>query len=208
MSGDEFAATRVRGKLGQLTRDPKRQWQSHGSLSGLDFDEAGVLIPLAERDGEFYTVFTHRSEDLENHSGEVSFPGGRSEPEDNSLAETALREAYEEIALHPSDVDLFGALVEMPTITGFRIVAYAGEFPAPYELIPSPHEIETMFEAPLRSLADPERHRLEREEYGDELYEVHYFEHEGHTIWGATGYLLYEFLDFLGLADRLRVRGT
>ena len=204
MSAGNFDPDRIRERLERLSRDPRETWHRRGDFERWDLDDASVLIPLAEHDGEFYVVFTHRSAELDNHSGEVSFPGGRPEPEDNTLVETALREAYEEVALHPSDVEVFGALTEMPTVTGFRILALAGEYPHPYELVASPDEIQSIFEAPLSALADPSIHRIEQREFGGTVYPVHYFNYEDNLIWGATGHLLYEFLEYLDLVDEVR----
>jgi 8-oxo-dGTP pyrophosphatase MutT (NUDIX family) len=201
MIQERFDPARVRRRLGELTREPLDRWHGRDDFQQLELEEAGVLMPLTVRDGEFYLVFTHRSDELENHSGEVSFPGGRTEPEDNTLVETALRESHEEIALHPGDVEVFGALTELPTVTGYRIVSYAGEFESPCELIASPREIESIFVAPLSELADPAIHRLERREFNDETYPVHFYDYDGHVIWGATGFLLYSLLGYLGLND-------
>jgi 8-oxo-dGTP pyrophosphatase MutT (NUDIX family) len=199
MSEERFEPERVRRKLSELTRSPRQKWHQREGLPVEDLSEAGVLIPLAEKEGELHVLFTHRSQDMEKHSGEVSFPGGHVEPEDNTLVETALREAYEEVGLHPSDVEVYGAVTELPTVTGFRIEAFAGEYPHPYELIPCPREIETIFEAPLSALADPAIHRVEEREYAGQVFPVHFFDYDGHVIWGATGYMLHTFLEFLEL---------
>lgn len=201
MSDDPFDADNIRDRLATLGREPKREWHRRGALEVVDLQDAAVLIPLTSQHGAFTPLFTHRSEDLEKHSGEVSFPGGRVESEDNTLVETALRETYEEVGLTPSDVEVYGALTEMPTVTGYRITAFVGEYPHPYELVPSPDEIASIFEAPLRRLADPGLHRVERREWDGQTFPVHFFDYEDHTIWGATGWLLHTLLDFLGLVD-------
>ncbi len=201
MSQDRFAPVRIRRRLEGLTREPLECWHGRQDFDHWDLESAGVLMPMTVRDGEFRLVLTHRSDELEKHSGEVSFPGGRPELEDNTLVETALRESHEEIALHPSDVEVFGALTELPTITGFRIVSFAGEFTSPYELVANPREIASMFLAPLSALADPAAHRLERREFRGESYPVHFYDYDGHVIWGATGFLVYSLLDYLDLAD-------
>lgn len=197
MSGDAYDPEEVRRRLERLDREPPIRWRGREDLAGLGLEDAGVLVPLTEHDGQFHAIFTHRSAELDHHSGEVSFPGGRVEPRDDDLAETALREAHEEILLDPSDVRLYGAVVEMPTVTGFRITAWVGEFDHPYTLEPNPGEIETVFEAPLRGLADPAVHRIEQREYDGEVYPVHFYDYDGHTIWGATGYLVHELLGYL-----------
>lgn len=201
MTSDRFVPGALRERLSQLTRDPAHEWHRRGDLDIPDLEHSAVLMPVSDVGDDLEMVFTHRSEDLNRHSGEVSFPGGREEQADNTLVETALRETYEEIGLQPSAVDVFGALTEMPTVTGFQVVAYVGEFPATYELISDSSEIESIFRASLRRLADPSIHRVEERAFNDEVYPVHFFEYEGHTIWGATGWLLNTFLEYFDLVD-------
>jgi 8-oxo-dGTP pyrophosphatase MutT (NUDIX family) len=197
MADGSYTLDEVRQRLAGLDHKPRRTWHREHDFAHRDLSESAVLIALTERDGDLDVLFTQRSHDLRHHSGEVSFPGGRREPEDDSLTETALREAYEEVALLPSDVDVYGALTHIPTITGFQVTAYVGEFPSPYELIVNPDEIHLIFEAPLRELADPAIHRLERREFDGKVYPVHFFDWNGHVIWGATGFMLDTLLDYL-----------
>jgi 8-oxo-dGTP pyrophosphatase MutT (NUDIX family) len=197
MADGSYTPDEVRQRLAHLDQKPRRTWHSERDFAHRDLSESAVLIPLTERDGELHVLFTQRSHELRTHSGEVSFPGGRREPEDDSLTETALREAYEEIALVPGDVEVFGALTRIPTITGFQVTAFVGEYPSPYEIILNPDEIHLIFVAPLRELADPAIHRLERREFDGEIYPVHFFDWNGHVIWGATGFLLATLLDYL-----------
>jgi 8-oxo-dGTP pyrophosphatase MutT (NUDIX family) len=201
MIDDRFDPERLREELSKLTREPARHWHGRGGFEFPELHRSAVLIPVTEVDGALEMLFTHRSEDLDRHSGEVSFPGGREEGDDNTLVETALREAHEEVGLQPGDVDVYGALTEMPTVTGFQVTAYVGEFPQPYELVADSGEIETIFQARLQRLADPSLHRLEEREYGGNVFPVHFFEYGDHTIWGATGWLLYIFLDHFELLD-------
>lgn len=154
-------------------------------------------MPLTEQDGEFSMLFTQRSDNLRNHPGEISFPGGRRDPEDASLLETALREAHEEVALQPDDVRIYGALTHMPTITGFDVTAFVGEFPDPYPLAINPGEIALTFRAPLSALADPAIHRVEQREFQGAHYPLHFYDFDGHIIWGATGFLLHTFMKYL-----------
>jgi 8-oxo-dGTP pyrophosphatase MutT (NUDIX family) len=201
MADGSHTPDEIRRRLARLGEQPRHKWHSERDFAHRDLSESAVLIPLTERDGELHVLFTQRSHELRTHSGEVSFPGGRREPADDSLTETALREAYEEIALLPRDVDVFGALTRIPTITGFEVTALVGEFSSPYDLILNPDEIHLLFQAPLRELADPSIHRLERREFGGQVYPVHFFEWNGHVIWGATGFLLDTLLEYLGVKE-------
>jgi 8-oxo-dGTP pyrophosphatase MutT (NUDIX family) len=187
----------VRRKLQRLGDRPLQRWHHERDFAHRDLSESAVLIPICERNGELYVLFTQRSHQLRNHPGEISFPGGRRELEDDSLLETALRESYEEIALNPADVQVFGALTRMPTITGFEITAFIGEFEHPYDLIINPDEIHLIFEAPLSALRDPANHRVERREFQGQVYPLHFYDFDGHVIWGATGFLLHTMLEYL-----------
>lgn len=191
----------LRRRLARLSRHPRMRWHDRVDLGFSDSELApsAVLIPLTEREGDLHVVFTQRSLEMNTHSGEISFPGGRREPGDNSLVETALREAYEEIALLPSDVDVFGALTEIPTVTGFKITAFVGEFDSPYDFILNQREIHLLFLAPIAALIEPGAHRIEEREWSGQRFPVHFFDYRGHTIWGATGFLLFQLLQYLDL---------
>ncbi len=187
----------VRRRLQGLSESPLVDL---GRIPGVDRDAlrpAAVLLALTEIDETFHVVFTRRPDTMPEHSGEVSFPGGGAEPEDESPLQTALRETREEIALLEEDVEVYGALVQMPTITGYDITAFVGEFPQPYELQPDPREIESLFLAPLSALMDPANHRREERTWQGLTFDLHFYDFPPYTIWGATGHIVYEFLTFL-----------
>lgn len=188
----------IRGRLATLGARPRH---SYGRIPGVDpemLTPAAVLIALCEVEGRMCTVFTKRPETMPEHSGEVSFPGGRLEEGDRDLCDTALRETEEEIGLAADDVTVYGAFLDMPTVTGYHITAYVGEFDYPYEFEPSPREIDALFVAPLMDLADPERHRIEKRSWGEQTFDIHFFDYKDHVIWGATGHMLDELLRWLG----------
>jgi 8-oxo-dGTP pyrophosphatase MutT (NUDIX family) len=140
---------------------------------------SAVLIPLFERDGAVRVWLLRRSASLRRHAGQVAFPGGRRDAGDASLQETALREAHEEVGLHPSRVDVLGALDALPTITGYVIAPYVGWIDGDDPLVANPSEVERVFSVPLgRFLDKPD---------GDGWragYAV-----DGENVWGATGAL-------------------
>ncbi|TXD44265.1 CoA pyrophosphatase [Lujinxingia vulgaris] len=192
-----FAPDRVRQRLGELGWEPAVHFDRVPGLEGRPLRQAAVLAPLCQVGQELHVVFTERPASMRQHSGEVSFPGGRRDPEDARLRDTALREAYEEIGLLPDDVQLYGSLVRMPTISGYEVTTFVGEFAHPYELVTNPAEIEEMFMVPLEHLADPAFQRVEKRSWDGVSYDLHFYEFEGHTIWGATGYMVSVLLDFL-----------
>jgi 8-oxo-dGTP pyrophosphatase MutT (NUDIX family) len=155
---------------------------------------AAVLVPLYRLDGEIHVVFTRRRDDLRRHPGEVSFPGGRREPGDADLVETALRETHEEIGLAPAAVRVAGALRPTPTIaTGYAIYPFVGVIEPVSRWTISPDEVASVLELTLTDLrAGYDRRRLERRGLpvrtdtfvvGDEL------------IWGATARILQDLLE-------------
>ncbi|HWW67611.1 MAG TPA: CoA pyrophosphatase [Solirubrobacterales bacterium] len=161
--------------------------------------DAAVLLPLYGWPEEPGLVFTERRADLRRHAGEISFPGGRRDAGDADLAATALREAYEEIALDPASVELSGSLPTTSTfVTGYRIHPFIGLIPHPAELSlePNPAEVETVLTFSLDRLRETyEIRRLVRR--GVPIH-TPTFEVEGQLIWGATARILGDLLDRLG----------
>ncbi len=159
---------------------------------------AAVLVPLflAAADGEPHAVFTRRRGDLRRHAGEVSFPGGRRDPEDTDLRETALREAEEEIGLPRAEVRLLGELPPVSTfVTNYVIHPFVGEIPAGLAWRVSEREVDAVLELPLRALRESRtRTRLERRGIS---FETDAYVLEDHLIWGATARILENLLERL-----------
>ena len=162
---------------------------------------AAVLIPLFEKHGAWHVLFTERTHDVEDHKGQVAFPGGRADEGDESRVATALRETEEEIGLGREDVTVIGTLDELLTITQYRVTPVVGTFRWPYEFTTSPVEIAAIFDTPLDWLADPAH--LEIQYYpppaGGPPIPVYYFHYDGHTIWGVTARIVLSFLEVIGL---------
>jgi 8-oxo-dGTP pyrophosphatase MutT (NUDIX family) len=151
---------------------------------------ASVLVPIVARSPELTVLFTQRTAHLKSHSGQVSFPGGRSEPHDRSAESTALRETEEEIGIAPERVELVARLPEYRTRTGYRITPVVGVVAAPLELRLDAREVEEAFEVPLSFLLDPaNRERRSREFQGSTVW-YFAFEYRSRTIWGATAGML------------------
>jgi 8-oxo-dGTP pyrophosphatase MutT (NUDIX family) len=161
--------------------------------------DAAVLLPLYGWPDEPGLVFTERRADLRRHAGEISFPGGRRDPDDADLSATALREAQEEIGLDPSVVEIGEALPITGTfVTGYRIHPFVGYIPHPreLELEPNPAEVETVLTFSLEALRESyEVRRLVRR--GVPIHTPTY-EIEGHLIWGATARILGDLLERFG----------
>jgi 8-oxo-dGTP pyrophosphatase MutT (NUDIX family) len=159
---------------------------------------AAVLVPLmpaAERDAT-KVVLTRRRADLRSHAGEISFPGGREDPEDRDLFQTALREAEEEIGLPRASVNLIGELPPTPTFaTNYVIHPYVGTIVAPLQWQPSPREVDAVLELALGELARSKtRTRLTRRGV---TFETDSFVLGDHLIWGATARILQHLFERL-----------
>jgi 8-oxo-dGTP pyrophosphatase MutT (NUDIX family) len=157
---------------------------------------AGVLMPIFEMDGEAFIVLTKRTETVKAHKGEVSFPGGMCEDEDDSKLNTALRECWEEIGLKQDDVRVIGKLDDMITLTGFVISPYVGIMPHPYSFNTNPQEVAYIIYLPLKFLMEVSP-VMERAEYENRVEEVPSFYYKGDRIWGATCRMLLQFRKIL-----------
>ena len=164
---------------------------------------AAVLLLMYPKDGEYCILLNKRSETVEHHKGEISFPGGAKDPEDRDFLETALRESHEEMGIKPADVAVLGQLDDVTTRSGFKVQVYVGTIDYPYNFKPSDIEIAELLEVPLSVLRDPASLRVDtRWEEGREVNGYSYA-YNGHLIYGATARILQQFLGVLedGLAE-------
>jgi 8-oxo-dGTP pyrophosphatase MutT (NUDIX family) len=156
--------------------------------------DAGVLVPIYPQDGTLHVVLTKRREDLRRHAGEISFPGGRQDDDEEDLRITALREAEEEIGLPPGDVELVGALTPTPTIaTNYSVYPFVGLIEPGHTWVPSAGEVAEILELPVPLLRSVyARRRLIRRgvPFRTDTYLV-----DEHLIWGATARMLADLLD-------------
>lgn len=151
---------------------------------------AAVLVPLVEHATGMTVLLTQRAETLKDHAGQISFPGGRIEPEDRDAWHAALREAYEEIGLMQNFVEFAGYLPDHQVITGFRVTPVVGFVNPDYQLRIAKAEVHDVFEVPLDFILDTANHKSRRRTLGDLTYEVHDIPYGGRNIWGATAGML------------------
>ena len=156
---------------------------------------AGVLVPLFVRDAKLWILFTRRTESVEHHRGQISFPGGAEEAGDESLFATAVRETKEELAVAPSDIIALGALSPIVTVTNFYVEPYAAAVPQPYVWKPAEAEIAEVIEAPIAALMDPAI--LEQKPMPGREEPILFYHYGKHVIWGATARILAELLEAL-----------
>jgi len=151
---------------------------------------AAVLVPLVNRPQGLQVLLTQRSADLPDHPGQISFPGGRVEPDDASLAAAALREATEEVGLSAPQVTVLGHLSEYETVTGFRVTPVVGWVEPPLVLTPDPVEVAAVFEVPLAFLLDPQNQQRHYRMLGASRRDFWAIPYGERYIWGATAAML------------------
>ncbi|HEY1328071.1 MAG TPA: CoA pyrophosphatase [Casimicrobiaceae bacterium] len=151
---------------------------------------AAVLVPIVDRTEGLQVLLTERSADLPDHPGQISFPGGRVEPQDADDAAAALREAQEEIGLDPSQVAVLGELTTYETVTGYRVTPVVGWVQPPVTLHPDPREVASVFEVPLAFLLDPANHLRHFRMLGELRRDYWAMPYGARYIWGATAAML------------------
>lgn len=151
--------------------------------------KAAVLLPIVARK-EPTLLFTRRTETLARHSGQISFPGGRSEADDLSPIETALRETLEETGIGAGFITVAGYLDRYLTGTGFDIQPVVGVLAEGFALAPDPREVAHVFEVPLAFLRDPANHRREARLIGGRERRFYAITYQSHEIWGATAAII------------------
>lgn len=151
---------------------------------------AAVLVPLVHREDGIRVLFTQRTAHLDDHAGQICFPGGRAEPGDATREDTALRETEEEIGLDRRRIVPLGRLPDHEMPSGFRVTPVVGWIETPFTLDLDPFEVAASFEAPLEHFLD--EHNFQRREYDFRGRHRHYLAipFEGRYIWGATAGML------------------
>ena len=158
---------------------------------------AAVLVPLVWQDDEWHLLYTRRTDKVESHKGQVSFPGGACDDDETTPEQTALREMEEEIGIHPNDVKILGRLANLITITYFRVTPVVGVVRWPTVFRVGEHEVARVFTIPLGWLADmSNRWQFERPDLKRAL--IAYHPYDGELLWGATARMTVDFLKILG----------
>lgn len=185
------AIARRNAKLrGDFSLDP------HSTI-GDKLRPAAVLVPLVDHEGEMGVVLTQRTEHLNKHAGQISFPGGRIEADDKTAVDTALRETEEEIGLTRNDVEIIGRLDDYVTGTGFVVAPIVGIVRPPYVTNPDPFEVADIFEVPLNFLIDPSNHKRHSKTFNGVERQFYAMPYEDRYIWGATAAMLVNLYEVL-----------
>ncbi len=167
---------------------------------------AAVLVPLFQENQHWHLLFIKRAvHKSDRHSGQIAFPGGRSERGDSSLLDTALREAEEEIGLLPGDAAILGRLPSRDTVTDYRVTPFVGVVPWPYPWSLSPLEVDEIIPLSLDWLGNPENFEIKEWTSDPGKYppqRVVFYQRIGEEIlWGATARMVLDFLEMVGLRE-------
>jgi 8-oxo-dGTP pyrophosphatase MutT (NUDIX family) len=158
---------------------------------------AAVLVPVWLRPEGAVLILTKRSSHLKHHPGQIAFPGGKVDATDTTPGAAALREAREEIGLHPDRVAVLGALPVHETVTGFAITPFIGLIQGPFDPVPEAGEVEEVFTVPLSHALTPAHFAIERRQWMGVWRRYYAVPYGPYYIWGATARIL------RGLADRM-----
>ena len=170
-------------------------------LAAEGFRRAGVLVPLILGEGGADLLFTRRTDHVETHKGQISFPGGMVDEVDADIVHTALREAEEELGIGADLIDVRGILDDHAVPSGFIITPVVGILDALPLLRPNPQEVAEAFTVPFGFFCNPANGRSELREYRGERREVWFYEHGEHIIWGATAMIVRSLLLTLGVLE-------
>ena len=183
------------------------QWQMASSdrmarnfprIPGKDARIAAVLILLYPVDGSVYTVFMQRHDYVGVHGGQISFPGGKKEPADENVIQTAIREACEETGVNREEINVIGTLtplfIPVSNMIVTPVVGWINKTPV---FNYKPEEVVFLIEADIKILLDPSIVKTKPFEINGQSLDIKYFDYEGHVIWGATAMILHELLIIL-----------
>ena len=196
MSADDVIADiarRLPQNPPEASKDVARLELRKPLVEGRDPVPAAVLIALIRRAEGLTVLYTERSEALRAHSGQIAFPGGKVDDTDTDVAAAALREASEEVALSPADVEIMGYLQPLYTGTNYLITPVVGVVTPRSPFVPNPEEVSGLFEVPLPVLADHTNYELMTVEFGRERHKTWKIPFQNKAIWGITAHLTRQF---------------
>lgn len=166
---------------------------------------AAVMVPIYFKQGQYYILFTKRTETVKEHKGQISFPGGTREQGDRTLLDTALRECTEETGLRTEDAEVLGELDDEVTTTSNYIVSpFVAVIPWPYQFNINEEEVAEIIEVPISALLDKNCLQQDAELLDGKVVDSYAYHYQGRIIWGATARILNRFLDIFtqAMTDR------
>lgn len=187
-----FAGTTMPQDPLDVVMPPPRWPRALQDMLTRDLSAAAVLIPIIHRQDLLSVLLTERSPDLNHHAGQISFPGGRMDPDDADICATALREAQEEVGINPADIEIVGYLDPNPTVTGYAVTPVVALVELRQELVIDPVEVKSAFEVPLPFLLDKDNQKYSEHEFEGVMVPIAEFNYGQYRIWGATAGMLIE----------------
>ena len=176
----------VRGRLSELLPE---------HLADGFVRQAAVLMPFFEQDGDWRLLLTRRTDEVETHKGQISFPGGMRE-EGETLEQTAIRETFEEIGIAAESVEILGRFRDYLSITDVRVTPFAAVVRQPFNITPHAHEVAEVLRVPLSLFLDPEQLHVRKDFIINGRIAGDYSWHYGtHRIWGLTALIIHDFFE-------------
>jgi 8-oxo-dGTP pyrophosphatase MutT (NUDIX family) len=159
---------------------------------------SAVLIPLYRKQGHYYIILSRRTENVKDHKGQISFPGGARDTSDRTLLHTAVRESREEIGLRAKDIEVIGELDdELTTTSNYIVTPFVAIIPWPYRFTKNKDEVAEIIQVPIEALLEKGRVKPTTETLDGRPIESYIYNYEGKVIWGATARILKKLLDII-----------
>ncbi len=158
---------------------------------------SAVMILFLNKENIPHIVFTKRTDWVETHKGQISFPGGAEDTTDASLLQTATRETFEEIGIPPDEIEVIGQLDDFYTITNFTVSPFVGYIPNGFHYAINEREVARILEAPLSIFLDDQFFEVKKWDHKGRFYDVYFYHFDNDVIWGATAFIINHFIDMV-----------
>jgi 8-oxo-dGTP pyrophosphatase MutT (NUDIX family) len=171
----------------------------YASLSHAEMRQACVMVPIIMKENQLHLLLTKRTEMVEHHKGQISFPGGMVDENDESSNATALREVEEEIGIPSSAITILGRMDDIHIPTGFVVTPIVGYIKSLSELKISSDEVAEVILIPLEKFFDPSLHRIETRTLMGVVRQIYLYDVWKEPVWGATAHIIKQFVDIISV---------
>ncbi len=179
----------------------KLSCSKYTSLFHAEMRQACVMVPIILKDDQLQLLLTKRTDTVEHHKGQISFPGGMVDECDESSNATALREVEEEIGISSSVISILGRLDDIHIPSGFVVTPIVGYIESLSGLKTSPHEVAEVLFIPLEKFFDPSLRRTETRELKGVMRQVYLYDVWKEPVWGATAFIIKQLVDIISVED-------